>query len=110
MARCYWACAPCAPGIHRPTDPDGSSETYGAPSRTSRMRPPLRGTEGTPSMLAYVRKVSHHARDRGASAVEYSLLVAAIAAVLVAVLFGLGTVIHNQLQNTCTSVNHGAVG
>ncbi len=34
-------------------------------------------------MLAYLRKVSRHARDRGASAVEYGLMVAAIAAVIV---------------------------
>ena len=42
-------------------------------------------------MLAYLRKLSRHARDRGASAVEYGLMVAAIAAVIVGVVFGLGT-------------------
>ena len=32
-------------------------------------------------MLAYLRKVMRHPKDRGASAVEYGLMVAAIAAV-----------------------------
>ncbi|HET9658220.1 MAG TPA: Flp family type IVb pilin, partial [Kineosporiaceae bacterium] len=44
-------------------------------------------------MLAYIRKVARRGRDRGASAVEYGLLVAAIAAVIVGVVFGLGTLV-----------------
>jgi pilus assembly protein Flp/PilA len=55
-------------------------------------------------MLAYLRKVSRHARDRGASAVEYGLMVAAIAAVIVGVVFGLGSLVSNAFHNTCTSM------
>jgi pilus assembly protein Flp/PilA len=39
-------------------------------------------------------------RDRGASAVEYGLLVAAIAAVIVAVVFGLGALVRDALNST----------
>jgi pilus assembly protein Flp/PilA len=55
-------------------------------------------------MLAYLRKVSRRARDRGASAVEYGLMVAAIAAVIVGVVFGLGTLVHNAFSKTCSSM------
>lgn len=51
-------------------------------------------------MLAYIRKITRHARDRGASAVEYGLLVAAIAAVIVGVVFGLGALIQEKFQDT----------
>ena len=43
-------------------------------------------------------------RDEGASAVEYGLLVAAIAAVIVAVVFVLGTRIQGAFQDTCDSI------
>ena len=48
-----------------------------------------------------------HRRDCGASAVEYGLLVAAIAAVIVAVVFGLGALVKNALTDTgdCISSN-----
>ncbi len=58
-------------------------------------------------MLAYLRKVSRQARDRGASAVEYGLMVAAIAAVIVGVVFGLGTLVKNTFNSTCSSINSG---
>lgn len=41
--------------------------------------------------------------ERGASAVEYSLIVAAIAAVLVAVIFSLGRVTQDNFSQTCAS-------
>jgi pilus assembly protein Flp/PilA len=56
-------------------------------------------------MLAYLRKVSRHARDRGASAVEYGLMVAAIAAVIVGVVFGLGTLVKSAFDKTCSAVS-----
>ena len=59
-------------------------------------------------MLAYLRKVSRQARDRGASAVEYGLMVAAIAAVIVGVVFGLGTLVKGAFSKTCTAIS--AVG
>ncbi|HYY10449.1 MAG TPA: Flp family type IVb pilin [Kineosporiaceae bacterium] len=61
-------------------------------------------------MLAYLRKVSRQAADRGASAVEYGLMVAAIAAVIVGVVFGLGTLVKNTFNDTCNAIkNKGAV-
>ena len=56
-------------------------------------------------MLAYLRKVSRHARDRGASAVEYGLMVAAIAAVIVGVVFGLGTLVQRAFSKTCSAIS-----
>ena len=62
-------------------------------------------------MLAYLRKVSRSAHDRGASAVEYGLMVAAIAAVIVGVVFGLGTLVKSAFSKTCQAVaTSGAVG
>jgi pilus assembly protein Flp/PilA len=55
-------------------------------------------------MLAYIRKVSHHNSDEGASAVEYGLLVAAIAAVIVLVVFALGSVVRGAFSDTCNNI------
>ena len=46
--------------------------------------------------------------ENGASAVEYGLLVAAIAAVIVAIVFLLGGVINDTFTETCDAVNQGA--
>ena len=51
-----------------------------------------------------VRRLVAAARDRGASAVEYALLVAAIAAVIVAAVFGLGNMVKNSFIDTCSSI------
>jgi pilus assembly protein Flp/PilA len=51
-------------------------------------------------MLAYLRKVMRRAEDRGASAVEYGLMVAAIAAVIVVAVFTLGTNIQRAFTQT----------
>ena len=51
-------------------------------------------------MLAYLRKVMRRAEDRGASAVEYGLMVAAIAAVIVGLVFALGSNIKGAFQTT----------
>jgi len=57
-------------------------------------------------MIAYMRAVRRHVNnDDGASAVEYGLLVAAIAAVIVVVVFALGNVVKNKFSNTCKGVN-----
>ncbi|GAB3263069.1 Flp family type IVb pilin [Kineosporia babensis] len=58
-------------------------------------------------MLTRLRKVLSSARDRGASAVEYGLMVAAIAAVIVAVVFGLGTVVSKTFNKTCSEFSAG---
>ena len=55
-------------------------------------------------MHAYLRKVTRHERDRGASAVEYGLLVAAIAAIIVAVVFALGGLINGAFDKTCKAI------
>lgn len=56
-------------------------------------------------MLTRIRKAQ---ADEGASAVEYGLLVAAIAAVIVIIVFALGGVIRDVFQTTCDKVKAGA--
>jgi pilus assembly protein Flp/PilA len=59
-------------------------------------------------MLTFLRKIARRARDRGASAVEYGLLVAAIAAVIVGVVFGLGNLIQAKFSSTSSCISNGA--
>jgi pilus assembly protein Flp/PilA len=55
-------------------------------------------------MLAYIRKVvDAKSNDEGASAVEYGLLVAAIAAIIILVVFALGTFVKGAFKDTCTA-------
>lgn len=56
-------------------------------------------------MLEYFSKLINRRDEDGASAVEYGLLVAAIAAVIVAVVFLLGGVIKGAFDDTCKAVN-----
>lgn len=59
-------------------------------------------------MLMYIRKaVESNKADEGASAVEYGLLVAAIAAVIVLIVFALGKVVQEAFQDTCDSITTG---
>ena len=58
-------------------------------------------------MLRYFRKLTGDVKDRGASAVEYGLMVAAIAAVIVAVVFGLGGLVKSTFSNTDTAIGQG---
>jgi pilus assembly protein Flp/PilA len=63
-------------------------------------------------MLDYLR-IMMNARvakmdERGASAVEYGLLIAGIAALIVLVVFAFGGVIKGIFSSTCTSVGGGA--
>ncbi|HEX3930701.1 MAG TPA: Flp family type IVb pilin [Nocardioides sp.] len=46
--------------------------------------------------------------ERGASAVEYGLLIAGIAALIVVVVFAFGGLLSKVFQNTCKSVANGA--
>jgi pilus assembly protein Flp/PilA len=49
--------------------------------------------------------ITHEVRDdRGASAVEYGLLIAGIAAIIVLVIFALGSVVTGQFEDTCGTV------
>ena len=59
-------------------------------------------------MLAYIRKVTAHKRDEGASAVEYGLLVAAIAALIVIIVFSFGNVVQEVFKNTCDEIKEEA--
>ena len=58
-------------------------------------------------MLAYIRKVTSK-KDDGASAVEYGLLVAAIAALVVIIVFALGGVVKEVFQDTCDTITNNA--
>jgi pilus assembly protein Flp/PilA len=49
-----------------------------------------------------------HSKDDGASAVEYGLLVAAIAALIVIIVFALGGLIRDVFQDTCDKIDNGA--
>jgi pilus assembly protein Flp/PilA len=62
-------------------------------------------------MLDYLR-IMLNARlakmdERGASAVEYGLLIAGIAALIVVVVFAFGGLIRDVFSNTCKSVANG---
>ena len=59
-------------------------------------------------MIRYMRNLMNARNDEGASAVEYGLLVAAIAAVIVIIVFALGGVIKNVFSKTCSTVSSGA--
>ena len=56
-------------------------------------------------MLSHIRKVLRNGRDRGASAVEYGLMVAAIAAVIVGIVFGLGTLVKSTFSKTSSCIS-----
>jgi len=60
-------------------------------------------------MLEYIRKLTRHDED-GASAVEYGLLVAGIAALIVAIVFIFGGVIKDTFSKTCGKVSSGVSG
>jgi pilus assembly protein Flp/PilA len=56
-------------------------------------------------MITRIRTALRH--DEGASAVEYGLLVAAIAAIIVVVVFALGTKVKAAFSSTCSSIGTG---
>jgi pilus assembly protein Flp/PilA len=60
------------------------------------------GPEGS-TMIARIRTTLSR-QDEGASAVEYGLLVAAIAAIIVAIVFGLGTLVKNAFSKTSSCI------
>ncbi len=61
------------------------------------------GTSERHTMPAYIRNViaSKITEDKGASAVEYGLLVAAIAAVIILLVFALGGYVKGAFDTTC---------
>jgi len=54
--------------------------------------------------MLQIIKNSIRKSDEGASAVEYGLLVAAIAALIVIIVFALGTVVKNTFDDTCDTI------
>ena len=59
-------------------------------------------------MLEYFQKlIARRDEENGASAVEYGLMVAAIAAVIVVAVFALGGMISGAFTNTCDAVSTG---
>jgi pilus assembly protein Flp/PilA len=61
-------------------------------------------------MLGYIRKAAQRTRDHGASAVEYGLMVAAIAAVIVGLVFGLGKLVSTAFSKTSTCISSQGAG
>jgi pilus assembly protein Flp/PilA len=59
--------------------------------------------------LQYIRALITKARsEEGASAVEYGLLVAAIAALIVVIVFAFGHLISGVFSSTCHTINTNA--
>jgi pilus assembly protein Flp/PilA len=59
-------------------------------------------------MLEFIRNITSRRNEDGASAVEYGLLVAGIAALIVTVVFIFGGVIKNSFSNTCGKISAGS--
>jgi pilus assembly protein Flp/PilA len=59
-------------------------------------------------VIRTIRKRQRVNSDEGASAVEYGLLVAAIAAVIVLVVFALGGIVSSVFHKTCSDISSGA--
>jgi len=55
-------------------------------------------------MLEFIRNITSRRTEDGASAVEYGLLVAGIAALIVVIVFAFGGIIKNAFKSTCETV------
>ena len=55
-------------------------------------------------MLNLLQRLTNRKDENGASAVEYGLLVAAIAALIVIIVFALGGVVKDVFKNTCNEI------
>jgi pilus assembly protein Flp/PilA len=55
-------------------------------------------------MSTFLRKITKTSHDRGASAVEYGLLVAAIAAIIVVAAFALGNTVSDVFTDTSNDI------
>ncbi|MCW2753289.1 MAG: Flp family type IVb pilin [Marmoricola sp.] len=60
-------------------------------------------------MLEFIRSIGKRRDEDGASAVEYGLLVAGIAALIVLIVFAFGGVISGVFSNTCHTVGSNVV-
>ena len=56
-------------------------------------------------MLQHLQRLVNRKDETGASAVEYGLLVAAIAALIVVIVFALGSVVKDTFDVTCDAID-----
>ena len=62
-------------------------------------------------MLEFIRSITSRRNQDGASAVEYGLLVAGIAALVVVIVFAFGGVIKGAFKGTCDKIaTNGSTG
>lgn len=61
-------------------------------------------------MLEFIRNITSRRNQDGASAVEYGLLVAGIAALVVVIVFAFGNVIKNAFTGTCNTLKNSGSG
>ena len=59
-------------------------------------------------MLNYMQRITRRRNETGASAVEYGLLVAAIAAIIVLIVFAIGKFVKAGFEDTCTGLMQGS--
>jgi pilus assembly protein Flp/PilA len=59
-------------------------------------------------MIRFIRQIQARNTDEGASAVEYGLLVAAIAAIIVLLVFAVGKFVKQGFQDTCDGIKKNA--
>src|SRR5438552_3348720 len=92
-------------GAQRLTDiPRHAAGPQTAPRK--RPRDPLEGT----NMLNTMMRVAHRRRDdEGATAVEYGLMVAAIAAIIVLIVFAIGKFTKGAFKQTCDGLASGGL-
>ncbi len=55
-------------------------------------------------MLQYIQRLNRRENEKGASAVEYGLLVAAIAAIIVLIVFAIGKFVNQAFTDTCNGL------
>jgi pilus assembly protein Flp/PilA len=55
-------------------------------------------------MLQLIQRLVNRKDEKGASAVEYGLLVAAIAALIVVIVFALGGIVSEVFKDTCGTI------
>ncbi|MGH6978090.1 MAG: Flp family type IVb pilin [Brevundimonas sp.] len=56
-------------------------------------------------MLKLMQRLVNRKDEKGASAVEYGLLVAAIAAIIVVVVFAIGRLVDGAFTTTCNAID-----
>jgi len=64
--------------------------------------------EGNNLMLHHIRNIARRRDQDGASAVEYGLLVAGIAALVVTIIFVFGNTMNKSFRNSCGRFSAGA--